>query len=819
MVFMSLMLQDLRYAARMLRKNLAMTLVIVFSLAIGIGANTAIFSVVNALLLKPLPYPQPDRLAILWLRSPGIGIPQDWPSPGQYMDIKAENHSFEELSISQGGSFNLTGLDRPERLEGMRTSSTLLDMLGAKPLLGRTLLPEEDQPGKAPVALLTYGLWQRLFGGDPQIVGRSLTLSGKQYTVAGVLRPDFLLNAEVVPTVAGTEKVEILLPLPFGADAVNRRGDENYNIVGRLKPGVTMRAAQEDIAAIARRIRDKDHRDRTFTISVVPLLDQVVGNVRRSVLIMLGAVTLVLLIACANVANLLLSRAAGREKEVAIRAALGAGRMRLVRQLLTESVLLGVLGGAAGLLVATLTLAVVRDINPGNIPRLDAIRIDGAVLVFTFGISILTGIIFGLAPAVRVARVDLNTTLKSGGRSSQTAGGFSTAKQGLRSLLVVAELALSMVLLIGAGLLIRSFVRLASVPPGFNPEHVISMRSAEAGPKYHEDKARVQYYQQLGERISHLPGVQSQGAVSALPLTASVGWGGITIDGYTPPPSEPELQVDTRTATNDYFRTMEIPIVQGRFFNDHDTTDVPPVVLIDQKFAKRFWPHESAVGKRVKQGGPKTPWSTIVGVVGTVKEYGLDIDGRMVVYYPEQQAADGDLYLVARTSNDPASVASAMVREIHAIDPGVPVFEVRTMQERLHDSLARQRFSMAVLGGFAGFALLLAAVGVYGVISYMVTQGTHDIGLRMALGAERRNILGLVVRQGMTLAGIGIVAGLIGAFSLTRVMATLLFGVSATDVFTFSAVTLFLAAIALVASYVPALRATRVDPVVALHYE
>jgi putative ABC transport system permease protein len=344
------------------------------------------------------------------------------------------------------------------------------------------------------------------------------------------------------------------------------------------------------------------------------------------------------------------------------------------------------------------------------------------------------------------------------------------------------------------------------------------MRSAEAGPKYQQDKARIQYYQQIGERISRLPGVQSQGAVSTLPLTASVSWGGILIEGYTPPPSEPELQVDMRVATNDYFRTMEIPLLHGRFFNDHDTADVPHVILIDDKMAKRFWPHESAVGKRMR-ANVKDPWYTVVGVVGTVKQYGLDIDGRMVVYYPEQQSADGDLYLVARTSNDPASVASAMVREIHAIDAGVPVFEVRTMQERLHDSLARQRFSMAVLGGFAGFAMLLAAVGVYGVISYMVTQGAHDIGLRMALGAQQRNILGLVVKQGMALAAIGIVAGLMGAFSLTRVMASLLFGVSATDVVTFSAVTLFLVAIALVASYVPALRATRVDPVVALHYE
>ncbi len=816
---MTAVLQDLRYALRMLRKNLALTTVIVLSLAIGIGANTAIFSVVNALLLKPLPYPQPDRLAILWLRSPGIGIPQDWPSPGQYMDIKNENHSFDEMSISIGGTMVLTGRDQPERLQAVRTSSTLLHMLGAKPMLGRTFLTEEDQPGKPQVVLLTHGLWKRLFGADPQIIGKSLTLNGRQFSVAGVLGPDFLLNNEVMPTVAGIEKAEILLPLPMGADAVNRRGDENYNILARLKPGVTMSEAQADVAATAARIRKKDRRDPTFTISVVPLLDQVVGNVRRAVLVMLGAVALVLLIACANVANLLLSRATGREKEVAIRAALGAGRMRLMRQLLTESVLLGVLGGAAGLLVAMLTLVVVRDINPGNIPRLDAIRIDGTVLAFTFGVGILTGIIFGMAPAIRVARVDLNTSLKSGGRSSQSDGGFSAVRHGLRSLLVVTELALSMVLLIGAGLLIRSFVRLASVPPGFNPDHVISMQLSEAGPKYREDKARIQFYQQVGERISHLAGVKSQGATSTLPLTASIGWGGIQVEGYTPPPSEPELQVDQRVATNDYFRTMEIPLVGGRFSNDRDTADGPPVVLVDEKMAKRFWPHESAVGKRVRTGGPKTPWSTIVGVVGAVKQYGLDVDGRMVVYFPQQQAAAGGLYVVARTFTDPASVASAMIREIHAVDPGVPVYEIRTMEQRLHDSLARQRFSMAVLGGFAAFALLLAAVGVYGVISYLVTQGTHDIGLRMALGAQQRDILRLVVRQGMTLTGAGIVVGLIGGFALTRVMATLLFGVSATDAVTFSAVALFLAGVALVASYVPALRATRVDPVIALHYE
>jgi len=489
-------LQDVRYALRTLRKNPGLTAVIVLSLAIGIGANTAIFSVVDALLLKPLPYPQPGRLSVLWLRSPGIGIPQDWPSPGQYIDVKTQNHSFEEMSISRGNSWTLTGRDRPELIEGILTSSSLFHLLGAKPLLGRTLLPEDDVPGRPPVAILTYALWQRLFNSDPQILGKSITLNAKSYTVAGVLPRDFLLNHEVMPTAATLAKIEVLLPLPLGADAVKQRGNENFNLMARLKPGVSLKQAQADIDVIAARIRTDDKRDRTFTISVVGLMDQVVGNVRRGLLVLLGSVALVLLIACANVANLLLLRASGRQKEVAIRTALGAGWRQLVRQLLTESVLLGVLGGAAGLLVAKWSLYVVRTVNPGNIPRLDSIGIDGGVLAFTFGIAVLSGIVFGLAPAVRAAKVDLNTALKAGGRSSQTEGGLGSSRLLLRNLLVVAELAFSLMLLAGAGLLIRSFVRLQAVPPGFNPDHVISMRVAIRVPQ----ENRAQAYQQIGQR-------------------------------------------------------------------------------------------------------------------------------------------------------------------------------------------------------------------------------------------------------------------------------------------------------------------------------
>jgi predicted permease len=815
---MRLLLQDLRYAGRMLRKNPGLTAVIILSLAIGIGANTALFSVAGTLLLRPLPYPQPDRLAILWLRSPGIGIPQDWPSPGQYIDIQTQNHVFEETAIAIGNTFTLLGRQQPERVEGIRTSSGMFHLLGARPLLGRLLGPQDDKPGGPGVAVLSYGLWKRLFGADPRVVGRSLNLNGKEVTVAGVLSPEFLLNHEVMPTVGGIDKAEILLPLPLGADAVKNRGDENYNIMARVKPGISMRQAQSDIDVIATRIREIDKRDRTFTISVVPLLDQVVGDVRRAVLVLLGSVSLVLLIACANVANLLLSRATGRQKEVAIRTALGAGWTRLVRQLLTESVLLGILGGTAGLLIAWWSLYVLRTINPGNIPRIEAIGIDGGVLAFTFGVSILTGILFGVAPAVRAARVDLNTGLKAGGRASQGAGGFNTSRHRLRSLLVVSELALSLMLLIGAGLLIRSFLRLQSVPPGFNPDHVISARLSVNGPKYRADKAVAQFYQALGERLARLPGVKSQGAVSALPFTASVGWGGIQVEGYTPPPTEPELQVDFRAATTDYFRTMEIPLRAGRFFSEHDVTGAPPVVMIDEKFARRFYAHDNPVGKRLRFG-PKAPWMTVAGVVGTVKQYGLDVDGRIVMYLPEGQQAFNGMYVVARTSTDPASLAGAMAREVHAIDPDVPVYDARTMPDRLYDSLARQRFSMTMLLAFAIFAMILAAVGVYGVMSYLVTQGTHDIGVRIALGAGRRNILRMVVSQGVQLAAAGIALGLVGALALTRVMATLLFGVSATDAVTFSAVPGFLAVVAILASYLPAHRATKVDPMIALREE
>ncbi|MGA7707772.1 MAG: ABC transporter permease [Acidobacteriaceae bacterium] len=808
------LIQDLRYGMRMLKKNPRLTSMIVLSLALGIGANTAIFSVTNTLLLKPLPYPNADRLAILWLRSPGIGIPQDWPSPGQYHDIKTQNHVFDDTAIATGDEHILTGVSRAMKVDAISASSSLLPRLGAKPMLGRIFLPEEDKPGKAQTVVLTYALWQKVFASDPNILGRSITIDGKASTVVGVLPQKFRLNHEVLPTVGGIDKPDVFLPLPMDAKDEQDYGPENFNILARLKPGVTMQQAQADIGVIAARLRTEKHRDPSFTISVVPLIEQVVGNVRSAVLILFGAVALVLLIACTNVANLLLSRATVREKEIAMRAALGARRSRVVLQLLTESVLLSLLGGAAGLLIAAACLFAVRQMHPGNIPRLDELGMDFGALAFTLGTSILTGIVFGLAPAFRASRIDLNATLKAGGRSSR-GGGLNVRRDKLRGALAIAELAISLTLLTGAGLLVRSFIHLLKVPPGFNPQHVISMEVAAFGRNYEKDAQQFQFYQRLGQRVRSLPGVMEQGAVSTLPLTPSIGWGGMHIEGYVPPPNQPELQVDQRCATVGYFRAMEIPLIRGRLFSSSDTAKSQPVALVDEKMADRFWPKGDAIGKRIRPN-ERSPWLTIAGVVGVVKQYGLDTDTRMVVYYPYSQRTAGSMFLVARTTGEPAAMVNAIVQQVRGIDPDVPVYDVATMQQRVHESVARQRFAMTMLGTFAGFAMLLAAIGVYGVMSFLVTQGTSEIAIRLALGAQRNSILSLVFQQGMGMALIGIAVGLLGAFGLTRLMRALLFGVSATDPLTFIGVAVLLTLVALSACYFPARRAMRVDPMVAL---
>jgi predicted permease len=813
---MDTLLKDFVYAWRMLSKNLSLTVVIVLSLGIGIGANSAIFSVVDALLLRPLPYPQPDRLTAIWLHSPGLGILRDWPSPGQYVDLQNENRSFEEMAILQSRGLILTGFDKPEEVAVLRTSSSLLRMLGAKPELGRLLLPEEDKPGREPVALLSAGLWRRRFSSDPRILGKSITLGGKQVVVAGVLDPEFRLDSEVLPSEGPMDKIDIFLPLPLGADAAQHRGDENYNLVARLKPGVSVAQAQADVSRIADEIRRKDKRDRTFGMTVIGLQEQIVGDVRRSLVVLLGSVAFVLLIACANVANLLLTRATGRQKEMAVRLAVGADSGRIIRQLLTESLLLSLTGGAVGLLIARLSLYVLRVMNPGNIPRLEDVQISGAVLAFTFGLSVLTGILFGIVPAWRARGVDLNTALKAGGRSAENDGSLRLAHLRLRGLLVAGELALSVMLLAGAGLLIRSFVHLQSVPPGFSSDHVLSMSVDADAPKYRDDKAAAQFYRTLLALVAHLPGAKAVGLVSALPLTGTVGWGGINVEGYNPPPGQ-ELQVDIRAASSHYFQAMEIPLIKGRFFSDVDRSETQPVAIIDEKFAQRFWPGGDSVGKHL-WFEPKKQF-TIAGVVKVVKQYGLDNDGKIAVYFPDSQSPNQQMYLVVRTSSDPATMAQPIVSQIHSLDPNVVVSQVQTMQELLYHSLARQRFATSLLFAFAAFALLLATVGVYAVLAQLVSQNRRQLGIRIALGANPAHILGLLIRFGMGLAAIGMAVGFVGAIVLTRVMTTLLFGVSPTDPLTLGAVILILGTAALGATIVPAWKAMGVDPMVSLRQE
>jgi len=804
----------------MLLKQPGFTVVAIITLALGIGANTAIFSVVNGLLLRPLPYPDSDRLAIIWTHSPGANVVQDWPSPGQYSAIKSNSTVFDEVAIAQGGGATLTGPSAPERVGTVSTSSAMFSLLHANPILGRPFLAEDDVPGKTPAAILSHAFWQRRFGGDPNAIGQTLRIDGDTYEIVGIMPSDFSLNYEVMPTVGVSDQTDILLSLPMNAEAMSSQGDENYNLMARLKPGVSIAQAQAELDSVVRGLEDqypdRYPASRRFSFSITPLLDQVVGDVRPALLVLLGAVGCVLLIACANVANLLLARATAREKEIAIRTAIGASRQRLLRQLLTESVLLASLGGAIGLLIAVWGLDGLRWLGPSSIPRLQNIAIDGRVLGFTFAVVLLTGILFGLAPAMRASRVNLSATLKEGGRSMAGSGNHR-----LRSLLVVAEVALSLVLLIGAGLLVRSFLSVQHVDPGFAAQNVLSLRLSVSGTTYEKQPRRMIFYKQLWERLRQLPGVESAGGSTILPLSGGISWGSISIEGYVPESGQSLIQADGRIATVGYFETMKTPLIRGRFFNEQDTPESEKVAIIDENMARTYWPDDDPVGKRLKFGRveSKTPWLTVVGVVASVKQYALDTESRVAFYTPHEQSPSGGLYVTVRTATDPRNIASAITAEARAMDPNVPIYDIKTMDQRLTESLARRRFAMFALGLFAGVAMLLAAVGIYGVMSYSVTQRTREIGIRMALGAPTRGVLTLIVGQGMLLAGAGVVIGLAGAVATTRLMSSLLYGISATDPITFGVIGILLASVALLACYVPARRATKVDPMVALRYE
>jgi len=819
---MTTLAQDIRYALRTFRKNPGFMLAAVLSLAIGIGANTSIFSVANALLLRPLPYADPERLVILWNRSPGLNITEDWFSTAQYLDIKNGHRGFEQVAIAIGGNYNLTGEGEPERVGVIRVSSNLLPMLGVVPAYGRLLAPEEDLPGRPATALLTEGMWARRYGRDPRMIGKPITVNGLPYEVVGILSQSFSLPREVLPTLYGTEQADIFLPLPLAPAAAQARTGEDYNIVGKLKAGVSFAQAQAEMDTITARLR-RDFPENYppnggLTFSIVPLLEQVVGNVRPALVVLLASVGLVLLIACANVANLLLSRAVARQQEIAVRAALGASRWRIVRQLLTESVLLALCGGALGILICVLSVKWVHILGTKSIPRLADVGIDGRVLLFTLSLSLLSGILFGLAPALRISRLDLNSTLKDASRGSAGTSAVWGRGNNVRRLLVISELALSVVLLIGAGLLIRSFASLQNVRPGFEPRGVLTFDLTMTGSRYGDKQVILNTYKQLWERLQRLPGANAAGGVTSLPLSQAFAWTPITVEGRAPLPGEKFLNADERIVGGQYFEAMGIPLRRGRFFNEQDDATKPVAVIVDEYMAGQLWPGQDPIGKRIHIVELKSEnhWQTVVGVVGRVKQDSLDSDPRIAFYLPQTQFPTRAMTVALRTSADSAGVLSAVKGELRALDPGLPMYYVRTMGQRVDESLARRRFSMLLLGVFAGVALALATIGIYGVMAYLVSQGTREIGIRMALGATQRDVLGLVVRQGMTLAISGLAIGLAGAFVLARLIRSLLFGVQASDPVTFAGISVLLAFIALLASYIPAQRAARIDPMVSL---
>ena len=823
---MNTLWKDLRHAFRVLIAARAFTVAALLSLAIGIGANTAIFSIVDGLLLHPLPYADADRLVILWNRSPGLNITEDWFSTAQYFDIKNGHHGFDQVAIAIGGNYNLTGSGEPERVGTIRVSSSLLALLGQRAALGRIFLSDEDMAGRTPTAILSYGTWARRFGSDPGVLGRKIFLNGLPYEVVGVMPRSFSLPREVMPTLDGAEQAEILLPLPMPANAAQIRDREDYNIIGKLKPGVSVQQAQAEMDTITARLRH-DYPEiyppnGGLTFSIVPLLEQVVGNVRHTLYLLLGAVGFVLLIACVNLANLQLSRAVGRQKEMAVRSALGASRLRIVRELLAESMLLAFAGGALGIALAFLALRCVRLLGPQSVPRLSDVGIGFTALGFTFLICVLSAILFGLAPALRASRIDLQTVLHGTSRTSSGVSAIWGRGNNLRRSLVIAEIALCVMLLIGAGLLIRSFVRVRDVNPGFNSHNVLTLELFMAGERYKDKTAVAAAYQELWMRLERLPGVTAAGAVTSLPLSQMFAWGPITVEGRVPPPGEKFINADVRMISGHYFEAMEIPLREGRFFNDNDTPDKPNVAIIDDYMAQQLWPNQDPIGKRLHMGGineTNSPWITVVGVVGRIKQYTLESDSRIAYYLPRAQYMTRGMNVVMRTSNDPVALTGAVKQQIREIHPDLPLYNVITMQERFDNSLARRRFTMLVLGTFAAISLGLAIIGIYGLIAYLVGQGSREVGIRLALGATPANIKALIVGGGMTLAFWGVGIGIAGALTVSRLMRSLLFGVGANDFVTFLAVPLLLASIAFVASYIPARRASRIDPSISLRCE
>ena len=806
---MDSLLKDFHYAMRNILKRPGFTAIAVITLALGIGANTAIFSSINALLIKPLPFPDLDRVVAIWDKAPSRGVEHNEVALANYLDWRAQNRSFEQLALYRWWSTNLTGGDTPERIQGFLVTTNFLDVVGIKPIQGRNFSEEENQPGKDSVAIITYSLWQRRFGADPNIVNKTITTNSITRTVIGVMPEGFNFP----------KGSEIYAPLPLSPELMSSRGSHSYYVIGRLKPGVSLQSSQADIDTITARLATQYPETNTgLGANVYPIVADTVRLYERALWIMMGAVGFVLLIACANVANLMLARASGRQKEIALRAAMGASRWRIIRQLLVESVIIALIGGALGVLVAFWGIDLLRAANPGEAakfaPGWNRLGINFPVLAFTLGLSLLSGLIFGLAPAWQVSKPDLNDALKEGGRHT------SAGSHRLRSLLVVFEIALSLVLLVGAGLLFRTFLTLLKTNPGFNPDGVLTMNLNLPFAKYKENAQRSAFYADLVQRVKTLPGVQSAAVVNYLPLGGANSSDFFLIEGAPEPPPGQENDGRYRVCTPDYFQTMGISILTGRGFTEQDKAGAKPVIIVNETLARKYWPGGDALGKRIRFYGPldKNPWMEIIGVVQDVK-HELNLPVTPDYYLPHAQDPWNAMILVARTTVDPASMSAAIRQQVWAIDKDQPVFDVRTMQEVRAISVALYTFGFAMMGIFATVALLLAAIGIYGVMAFAVTQRTHEIGIRMALGARVPDVMKLIFKHGLTMAVIGVAVGVAGAWGITRFMEKLLVGVQPTDLVTFTVVSLCLVGVALIACYLPARRATKVDPLVALRYE